>query len=161
MATYSSALAWRISWAKELWSIGSQSWTQLKQLSTHMHTRIHIADSLCCTAETNHIVKQLYSNKIFFNKNKTQMYLQHKTFLVGLFHSSPLSSRKNPGELVCMSACIRLLCIQKCMCADVRALTICKVTLQIPCCSWLYFSQQENMLEGVTYESHKDLCQLF
>ena len=36
----------------------------------------HIADSLCCTAETNTIVKQLYSNKyskkenirIFFNQ---------------------------------------------------------------------------------------------
>ena len=26
---------------------------------------IHIADSLCCTVETNDIVKQLYSNKIF------------------------------------------------------------------------------------------------
>ena len=38
MATHSSTLAWRILWTEEpggLQSIGSQSWTQLKQLSTH------------------------------------------------------------------------------------------------------------------------------
>ena len=38
MATHSSVLAWRILWTEEpggLQSIGSQSWTQLKQLSTH------------------------------------------------------------------------------------------------------------------------------
>ena len=33
---------------------------------------IHIADSLCCTAETNTIVKQLYSNK----KNGVKMDLE-------------------------------------------------------------------------------------
>ena len=38
MATHSIILAWRILWTEEpggLQSIGSQSWTQLKQLSTH------------------------------------------------------------------------------------------------------------------------------
>ena len=38
MATHSSIFAERIPWIKEpgeLWSIGSQSQTQLKQLSTH------------------------------------------------------------------------------------------------------------------------------
>ena len=38
MATHSSTLAWRIPWTEEpcgLESIGSQSQTQLKQLSTH------------------------------------------------------------------------------------------------------------------------------
>ena len=40
MATHSSILAWRIPWIKEaggLQSIGSQSQTQLKLLSTHAH----------------------------------------------------------------------------------------------------------------------------
>ena len=38
MATHSSLLAWRIPWTEEvgrLWSMGSQSQTGLKQLSTH------------------------------------------------------------------------------------------------------------------------------
>ena len=38
MPTHSSVLAWRIPWTEEpgeLWSIGSQSQTQLKKLSTH------------------------------------------------------------------------------------------------------------------------------
>ena len=38
MPTHSSILAWRIPWTEEpgeLWSIGSQSQTQLKKLSTH------------------------------------------------------------------------------------------------------------------------------
>ena len=38
MATHSSILAWRIPWPEEpgrLQFTGSQSWTQLKQLSTH------------------------------------------------------------------------------------------------------------------------------
>ena len=144
----------------------TESWTQLKQLSMHMHTCIHTADSLCCRAETNNIVKQLYSNKKkFLNKNKTcKMYIQHKIFLVGLLQSSPLSSRKIALWIcmwVCMSACSQWLCIQKCTCANVCALNIYKVTLQIPCCSWLYFFQQQNVLEVITYESHKDLCQLF
>ena len=42
MATHSSFLAWRIPWTKEagwLGSIGSQSQTQLKLLSTHAHLR--------------------------------------------------------------------------------------------------------------------------
>ena len=42
MATHSSILAWRIPWIKEaggLQSIGSQSQTQLKLLSTHAHLR--------------------------------------------------------------------------------------------------------------------------
>ena len=37
-ATPSSILAWRIPWTEEpdgLWSMGSQSWTRLKQLSMH------------------------------------------------------------------------------------------------------------------------------
>ena len=41
MAIHSSILAWRIPWTEEsggLRSIGSQSRTQLKRLSTHAHT---------------------------------------------------------------------------------------------------------------------------
>ena len=34
---------------------------------------IHIVDSLCCTAETNNMVKQLYSNKDVLKK-KTYYY---------------------------------------------------------------------------------------
>ena len=44
MATHSSILAWRIPWTEEpggLQSIGLQSQTQLKQLSTHSHSFIH------------------------------------------------------------------------------------------------------------------------
>ena len=40
MATYSSTLAWRIPWTEEpgrLQSIGSQSWTRLSNLNTHIH----------------------------------------------------------------------------------------------------------------------------
>jgi len=40
MVTHSSILAWRIPWTEEpggLQSIGSQSWTQLKRLSSHAH----------------------------------------------------------------------------------------------------------------------------
>ena len=39
MATHSRILAWRIPWTEEpggLQSMGSQSWTRLKRLSTHM-----------------------------------------------------------------------------------------------------------------------------
>ena len=42
MATHSSILAWRIPWTQEagrLQSIGSQSQTQLKLLSTHAHLK--------------------------------------------------------------------------------------------------------------------------
>ena len=38
MATHSSLLAWRIPWTEEpgrLQSMGSQSWTRLKRLTTH------------------------------------------------------------------------------------------------------------------------------
>ena len=41
MATHSSIHAWGISWTEEpggLWSTGSQSQTQLKQLSMHTHS---------------------------------------------------------------------------------------------------------------------------
>ena len=41
MTTHSSTLAWRIPWTEEpgrLQSMGSQSWTRLKQLSTHTLT---------------------------------------------------------------------------------------------------------------------------
>ena len=40
MATHSSILAWRTPWTEEpggLQCIRSQSWTRLKQLSTHAH----------------------------------------------------------------------------------------------------------------------------
>ena len=42
MATHSSILAWRIPWTEKpdgLLSLGSQSQTQLKQLSTHSEKR--------------------------------------------------------------------------------------------------------------------------
>ena len=35
MAAYSSVLAWRIPWTEELYSVGSQSQTPMKQLSIH------------------------------------------------------------------------------------------------------------------------------
>ena len=41
-AIYSSILAWRFPWIEEpdwLWSIGSQSLTRLKRLSTHVHAK--------------------------------------------------------------------------------------------------------------------------
>ena len=41
MATHPSTLAWRISWTEEpggLQSMGSQSWTRLKQLSRHAYS---------------------------------------------------------------------------------------------------------------------------
>ena len=43
MAAHSSVLAWRIPWTEEpggLQSMGSQSQTQLKRLSTHAHTYV-------------------------------------------------------------------------------------------------------------------------
>ena len=43
MATHSNSLAGKISWTEEpggLWSMGSQSWTLLKQLDTHTHTHV-------------------------------------------------------------------------------------------------------------------------
>ena len=43
LATHSNILAWRILWMEEpgrLQSMGSQSWTQLKQLSTMRVTKI-------------------------------------------------------------------------------------------------------------------------
>ena len=33
---------------------------------------MHVADSLCCTTETNSIVKQLYSNKDVVKKKKNK-----------------------------------------------------------------------------------------
>ena len=45
MAPHSSILAWRIPWTEEpggLQSIGLQSQTQLKQLSTHTHDLVTI-----------------------------------------------------------------------------------------------------------------------
>ena len=52
MATHSSILAWKIPWTEEpgrVQSMGSPSCT--RQATEHTHTRI--ADSLCCTTETN------------------------------------------------------------------------------------------------------------
>ena len=51
MATHSSILAWRIPWTEEpggLQSIGSQSQTQLKRLSTLAHTQ-HRLQYIFCT----------------------------------------------------------------------------------------------------------------
>ena len=48
MATHSSIFAWRIPWTEEpggLQSMGSQSWTRLKRLSTHRH--IATVDKWC------------------------------------------------------------------------------------------------------------------
>ena len=45
MATHSSIFAWRIPWMEEpggLWSWVAESWTCLKQLSTHTHTHTRI-----------------------------------------------------------------------------------------------------------------------
>ena len=45
-------------------AVGRRFKMEGKCVYTHTYTDIHIADSLCCTAETN-TVKQLYSNKKF------------------------------------------------------------------------------------------------
>ena len=45
MATHSSILAWRIPWTDEpgrLQTMGSQSWTQQKRLSTHMEYVMYV-----------------------------------------------------------------------------------------------------------------------
>ena len=45
MTTHSSILAWRIQWTEEcgrLQTMGSQSWTQLKRLSTHMEYVMYV-----------------------------------------------------------------------------------------------------------------------
>ena len=52
MATHSSILPWRIPWTEEpggLQFIGSQSQTQLKQLSTHAQTFSSISITIKCT----------------------------------------------------------------------------------------------------------------
>ena len=50
MATHSRILAWKIPWTEEpcgLQSMGSQSWTQLKHLSTYACRVLHGSFSIC------------------------------------------------------------------------------------------------------------------
>ena len=50
MTPHSSILAWRIPWTQEpggLQSIGSQSQTQLKRLSTHIATKTQCSQNKC------------------------------------------------------------------------------------------------------------------
>ena len=60
MAAHSSILAWRIPWAEEpggLQSMGSQSQTRLKQLSTHtIHVVVCASNSLIFVTEWYSIV---------------------------------------------------------------------------------------------------------
>ena len=52
ITTHSSILAWRMPWTEEpggLQFIGSQSQTQLKQLSTHAQTFFSISNIIKCT----------------------------------------------------------------------------------------------------------------
>ena len=56
MATHSNILAWRIPWREESGgqqSMGSQSWTQLKRLSTHAHTfsQLDVTDRVPATVK--------------------------------------------------------------------------------------------------------------
>ena len=56
MTTHSSVLAWRIPWIEEagrLQSMGSQSQTQLKQLSTYTHMHIFKRSSLVAQTVNN------------------------------------------------------------------------------------------------------------
>ena len=39
---------------------------------------MHMADSLCCTTESNSILKQLYSNKDLLKKKKRKTYLEQR-----------------------------------------------------------------------------------
>ena len=52
---------------------------------------IQMADSLCCTVETNGIVKQLYANKFFFKS----AYI-----FVNSFTSMELPGKMTPGRMV-------------------------------------------------------------
>ena len=81
MATQSSILGWRIPWTEEpggLQSIKSQSWTQLKQLTTHTDTELYTEPKLSQNILTililryNHILRSdsifpYSSQKVFFS----------------------------------------------------------------------------------------------
>ena len=41
-----------------------------KNIYTYIYTRIYKTESLCCTAEINNIVNQIYFNKIIFLQNR-------------------------------------------------------------------------------------------
>ena len=81
MATHSSTLAWKIPWTEEpggLQSIGSQSWTRLKQLSTAIYLyyyffnswRISIRHEAC-----DHITHQ----RAFLNPEHSLTYARCET----------------------------------------------------------------------------------
>ena len=67
MATHSSILALEIPWTEDLVGVqpmesesGTTQWLNSKNICTHM------ADSLCCTAETNTILQSNYTPMNFF-----------------------------------------------------------------------------------------------
>ena len=60
VATHSSILAWGIPWTEEpgrLQSIGSLSWTQLKQLSMHTCTYLYMKRVQTSAKVTNRLIK--------------------------------------------------------------------------------------------------------
>ena len=60
MATHSSVLSWEIPWTEEpgkLQSIGSLSWTQLKQLSMHTCTYLYMKRVQTSGKVTNRLIK--------------------------------------------------------------------------------------------------------
>ena len=69
MATHSCVFAWRIPWTEEpggLWSIGSQSWTQLKRRSMH-------------TCKPNNIQKETFSIRSYSQaKLKFSNFISYK-----------------------------------------------------------------------------------
>ena len=50
-----------------------------KEIFKRGDTCISRADSLCCTAEANNIVKQLYSNNFFFLEKIILLYKRNRT----------------------------------------------------------------------------------
>ena len=75
MATPSSILAWGIPWVEEPGSPRSHIRVGHNLVTKHQ-IRIHIVNSLCCTAETNTIfVKHLYANKNQIFKKEIGLYI--------------------------------------------------------------------------------------
>ena len=96
MATHSSVLAWRIPGMAEpggLWSVGSQSWTQLKRLSSSSR----YADDTTLMAESEEELKSLLM-KVKEESEKVGLKLNiQKTKIMA---SGPITSWEIDGETV-------------------------------------------------------------
>ena len=63
-------------------TLGTHLETIFSEVGTNGDICIHITNSLCCTAETNNIVNQLYFNKYFLKRKKnilTGSYIKHRS----------------------------------------------------------------------------------